>query len=214
MLALQFTFSHISLETFQSLCELYRYWSSEAVKSLSRILLACSFSATGVQTTTYTDDMHPFSYLKMSHSMHPIGTVQNYRYLLRLEFCVLQLNWRTYKGWRKVWKSGVASSNVVEINCPFPSGWDRLNWFAKIWGRAPPCMPFVPPSLLTRFSVTQTETWPINKCMTFRCLALLYLLLNYLSLALFRNILPKIFAEHFTVLFRFPQFFEKIPKHT
>ena len=96
MLALQFTFSHISLETFQSLCELYRYWSSEAVKSLSRILLACSFSATGVQTTTYTDDMHPFSYLKMSHSMHLIGTVQNYRYLLRLEFCVLQLNWRTY----------------------------------------------------------------------------------------------------------------------
>ena len=99
MLALQFTFSHISLETFQSLCELYRYWSSEAVKSLSRILLACSFSATGVQTTTYTDDMHPFSYLKMSHSMHPIGTVQNYRYLLRLEFCFVKIYVRCTTKW-------------------------------------------------------------------------------------------------------------------
>ena len=41
------------------------------------------------------------------------------------------------QGRRKVWKSGGANSNVVNIGCP--PCWDRDNWSAKIWGAMAPC---------------------------------------------------------------------------
>ena len=51
--------------------------------------------------------------------------------------------------------------------------------------------------------------------MTFRCFALLY----FFPLALFRNILPKLIAEHFSgqkfpfkVLFKFSQIFDEVKK--
>ena len=35
------------------------------------------------------------------------------------------------QGRRKFWKSGWACSTVIGIICP--PGWNRVNWFAKIW---------------------------------------------------------------------------------
>ena len=51
----------------------------------------------------------------------------------------------TCQGWRKVWKSGVASCNVVRVICP-PPLWDRVNWSAKIWEGGTTAPP-LPPSL-------------------------------------------------------------------
>ena len=45
------------------------------------------------------------------------------------------------QGRRKSWKSGGCQYYLVGLICPPPS-WDRVNWFAKIWGAmAPPAPP-------------------------------------------------------------------------
>ena len=48
----------------------------------------------------------------------------------------------TSQGRGKVWKSEGASSYMVVICCP--PGWDRVKWFAKIWGGMLPPAPPAP----------------------------------------------------------------------